>query len=76
MARVVSLGGGLWFLRPASTMKYPYSITKTRGADSLPSYMHVATGSGPPPPEAQIARDNVTALDDGMQAVYAKSLEI
>ena len=38
--------------------------------------MHVATGSEPSPPEAQIARDNVNALDDGMQAVYAKSLEI
>jgi len=50
--------------------------TAAWAADSLPSYMHVAAGSGQPPPKAQIARDNVNALDDRMQAVYAKSLEI
>lgn len=45
-------------------------------AESLPSYMDVAVGSSAPKSTAEVAVDNVTALDDGMQAIYAKSLEI
>lgn len=45
-------------------------------AETLPSYMDIAVGTGEPTPKAQIAIDNVTALDDGMQSIYADSLEI
>jgi len=48
----------------------------TAAAESLPPYMAIAVGTGQPTPKAQIAINNVTALDDGMQAIYAKSLEI
>lgn len=43
--------------------------------EALPSYMDVAVGSGTLT-KAEIAKKNVTALDDGMQEIYANSLEI
>lgn len=45
-------------------------------AETLPAYMDIAVGSGKPTSKAQVAIDNITALDDGMQAIYAESLEI
>ncbi len=45
-------------------------------SQSLPSYMDIAVAAGQPKTKAQIASRNVTALDNGMQQIYAKSLAI
>lgn len=43
-------------------------------ADPIPAYMDIAVGKGAPIPQAEVAADNIKALDDGMQAAYSLAL--
>ncbi|MGB5831746.1 MAG: hypothetical protein WBG92_07120, partial [Thiohalocapsa sp.] len=56
----------------------PALLSEPAGADEpLPVYMGIAVGSGAATPsQQQVAVDNINALDDGMQEIYAKSLAI
>lgn len=49
----------------------------TTSAPEIPDFMKIAVvNEGAPTPKAQIALDNITALNDGMFSIYGKSLAI
>lgn len=55
------------------------AVTGTAGmalSETLPDYMAIAAEGSAVPTKAEVAVDNVYALDDGMQAIYSQSLEI